>query len=409
MNPKIKKYLYIGGAILAIAVLLFSGYMVGLVEGEKTTTQFTVQNVKNIDDDAQQADFQVFWEAWDKLKDLHIKKDQISSQDLVYGAIKGLAGSFNDPYTVFFPPSDAEKFEQDVTGVFGGIGAEISIDETGTLVVIAPLKNSPAETAGVQSGDYILKVDGKSTDGMSTDEAVKIIRGPEGSPVVLNIYREGFFEPQDITVIRARIEVPTLDYRLVDDGRYALIQLYSFNENASKLFAQALQRAVTDKAQGIILDLRNNPGGFLDVATELSGWFIEKGGTVVTERFSIGNDSVFTSRGNGAFKDFPVVILINQGSASASEILAGALRDHNNTPLVGRTSFGKGTVQELVSLRDKSSLKITIAQWVMPGGDILTEAGITPDYEVNFTPEDIEAGIDVQLNKAIEVLDQTKK
>ncbi|MDP2629140.1 MAG: S41 family peptidase [Candidatus Harrisonbacteria bacterium] len=396
--------LYYTGAVLAVILLLIGGYFIGFSQGAQQSQVFSIENVKNIDEEAQEADFRLFWEAWDKLKALHIRGNEISSQELLYGAVSGLAGAFDDPYTTFFPPEEAKKFEEDVKGRFGGIGAEIGLNKNGVLTIVAPLKDSPAEAAGLQAADLILEIDGESTQDINIDEAVSNIRGEEGSTVVLTIFREGFNETKEVSIIRAQIKVPTLEYKLVDDDRFAHIRLFSFNENAPQVFADALQQSLDDKTEGIILDLRNNPGGFLQIANSLAGWFLEDGQIVVTERFRVGKDQVFKAQGPGLFKNTPMVILINQGSASASEILAGALRDHNKVPLVGQTSFGKGTVQELVRLRGEASLKITIAEWEMPAGEILSEDGLTPDVEVEFSDEDLEAGIDTQLNKAIETL-----
>jgi carboxyl-terminal processing protease len=402
-NPNLKIAV---GAVLVLSSLIFLGFFVGYKEGVKENKVFTIENVKNLGDKEKEADFAVFWEAWTALKGVHIDGPEVGAQDLVYGAIKGLAGSFNDPYTVYFPPKEARKFEEDVSGRFYGIGAEIDLNENGTVIVVTPLKDSPAEKAGLRAADLILEIDGTSTKGMTTDEAVGQIRGELGEPVVLSVAREN--ELLEITIVRAEIQVPTLSYELVGDiEQFAHIYLSSFNENAASAFAKALRDSQSDNVKGIIIDLRFNPGGFLEVANNLAGWFIGNGEVVVTERFRVGKDHEFRSRGTGEFSDFPVVILINEGSASASEIFAGALRDHNDVPLIGKTTFGKGTVQELVRLSDNSSLKITIAEWEMPAGEILTKDGITPDFEVELDIDRLEAeGVDSQLEEAIDILRQ---
>ncbi|MDP3881009.1 MAG: S41 family peptidase [bacterium] len=404
-NPTLKIIAGIGSALI-IASLIFLGFFVGYKEGVRENKVFTIENVKNLGDKEKEADFAIFWEAWTTLKGVHIDGPEIVSQDLVYGAIKGLAGAFNDPYTVYFPPAEARKFEEDVSGRFYGIGAEIDLNESGNVIVITPLKDSPAEKSGLRAADLILEIDGISTKGMTTDEAVTLIRGELGDPVILTVAREN--ELLEIVITREEIQVPTLSYELVGDReQFAHIYLSSFNENAASAFAKALRDAESDNAKGIIVDLRFNPGGFLEVANNLAGWFIDRGEVVVTERFRVGNDHEFRSRGTGEFKDFPVVILVNEGSASASEIFAGALRDHNDVPLIGKTTFGKGTVQELVRLSDNSSLKITIAEWEMPAGQILTRDGLTPDFEVDLDIDRLEAeGIDSQLEEAIDILGQ---
>lgn len=389
---------------ILVVALLFSGFYVGYKRGLVAGTDVVVTGVINGEGQVADADFNLFWEAWQKLRDNHIDSDQYSNQDLVYGAIKGLAGSLGDTHTAFFPPQEAEKFLQDVNGNFGGIGAEIGLDDNQTLSVIAPLKGSPAEAAGVQPGDLILEVDSNSTVEMSVDEAVSYIRGTIGTAVVLQMYRTGWEQPRDVRIVRDKIEVPTLDISYKEDGSVAYIQLYSFNENAIPALTRAIREMQTKEVRGIILDMRNNPGGYLEVAIGLAGFFVEPGSTVVSEQFKDGTSEPFLARGSGILKDIPVVVLINEGSASASEILAGALRDIRGVKLVGEKSYGKGTVQEIQNLSDRSSMKITIARWVMPAGDILDKVGLEPDYVVELTDEDIKAKKDAQLEKALEVL-----
>lgn len=393
----------IASGILAVA-LLFSGFYFGYRRGVVAGTDVVVTGVINGDGKVADADFNLFWEAWQKLRELHIDSDGYTNQDLVYGAIKGLAGSLGDPHTAFFPPQEAKKFLQDVNGNFGGIGAEIGIDDNQTLSVIAPLKGSPAERIGMQAGDLILEVDDRSTVDMSVDEAVSYIRGTIGTMVVLSIYRAGWEQPRDVSIVREKIEVPTLDVTYKEDGAIAYIQLYSFNENAIPALTKATKEMASAGVKGIILDVRNDPGGYLEVAIETAGFFMEEGSLVVSEQFKDGTSEPFLARGSGILKDIPMVVLINGGSASASEILAGALRDVRGVKLVGEKSYGKGTVQEIQRLSDDSSMKITIARWVMPAGEILDKAGLEPDYVVEVTDEDIEAKKDVQLEKALEVL-----
>ena len=394
---------YVSTSILAVS-LAFSGFYIGYKRGVLAGTSVVVTGVVNGDSKIQDADFNLFWEAWQSLRENHIDSDTVSSQDLVYGAIRGLAGSFSDPHTAFFPPIEARKFEQDVAGNFGGIGAEIGFDENGSLSVIAPLKNSPAERAGMQAGDFISAIDSHETIGMSVDEAVSYIRGTIGTTVVLSLYREGWEQSRDIRIVRENIEVPTLDLTFKDNGRVAYIQLYSFNENAFPAFSKAARDAVDAGAKGIILDLRNNPGGYLDVAIRLGGLFLENGETIVSEEFRDGTSEPFVAEGTGLLKNLPLVILINGGSASASEILAGAVRDVRGVKLVGVKSYGKGTVQEIKHLSDASTIKITIARWVMPAGGVLDKVGLEPDYIVEVTDEDIKAKKDAQFEKALEVL-----
>lgn len=247
-------------------------------------------------------------------------------------------------------------------------------------------------------------INSSSTEGISVDEAVKWIRGPENTEVKLTILRDDWEKPREFKIVRATIEVPTLDYE-VKDG-IVQVKLYSFNANADRVFYDAMINTIPQGAKGMVLDLRNNPGGYLEVAVQLAGWFLDRGTLVVSEVSRSNSKEDFKANGNAALAKFPVVVLINQGSASASEILAGALRDQRKIKLVGEQSFGKGTVQQVMPLKDNSSLKITVAHWVLPSGQILEGNGLKPDIEVKITEGDITNKRDPQLEKAIEALKQ---
>jgi len=389
------------GVVVTVGLLggvFYAGYDFGNKVVEYPNYSADVMEPK----DTLNANFNLFWEAWHRLRSKQIDAANVGDQDFVYGSIEGLARSFNDPYTVFFPPVEAAQFVENVKGNFGGIGAEIGIRDS-VLTVIAPLENSPAQRAGLRAGDLILKVDDERTEGLDITAAVGLIRGEIGKPVILNVFRDGWAQPRDIEVIRGKIVIPTLATEFFDDGKIAQVKLFAFNENAPEVFYSHVAGALSTGVEGMILDLRNNPGGYLEVAQHLAGWFLPKNTLVVSERFRSTSDTQLFADGNEALLDLPVVVLINGGSASASEILAGALRDQRGVLLVGEKSFGKGTVQEIEDLSDGSSLKITIAKWVLPKGHILTE-GLDPDYEVKLTDEDIENKNDKQLDKALEVL-----
>ena len=408
---------------LTLIILVgIAAFYFGYKNGQDFPKVITVENVCNIESNqTAQANFGVFWEAWDLLKKEHLKGDQATDKDLVYGAISGLVNSLGDPNTNFLPPEDSKKFEEDVNGSFGGIGAEIGI-KNNQLVIVAPLEGTPAEKAGLKAGDKILTIDGKSTEKLDVNEAVKIIRGGVGKEVILSIFREAWTAPKEIKIIRAIIEIPTLKWNYIEKDtkgitekeskdiieqsgkKIAHLQLYSFNQNAPVVFYKAALMILFGNIDGIVLDLRNNPGGYLEIANNLAGWFLDKGDIIVKEKFRSGDEVVFRANGNSALKDIPTVILVNKGSASASEILAGALRAHLKTKLIGTNTFGKGTVQELKSLSDNSKIKLTIANWELPDGSIISEEGIKPDIEVDISEEDVKQKRDTQLEKAIEVL-----
>ena len=376
---------------IAVAVVFYAGFIIG----HGKPKQISVVGIPDTTGKYQNVDFNLFWEAWSLIRDEHLKGEDLDNRELLYGAISGLVDSTDDPYSVFLPPEDSQKFQEDVEGNFGGVGMEIEVRDK-RLLVVAPLKNTPADNAGVKAGDQILLINGEEAFGLDVQEAVKKIRGEIGTTVKLTIARESFNEPQEFNIVRANIQIPTLEWEMLEDD-LAYINLMSFNSNSLPLFYDAIIKSSFSGARGLVLDLRNNPGGYLEVATRLAGWFIENDSVIVSERFRSGEKVDFNAPGNGILKNMPTVILINKGSASASEILAGALRDLRGTKLIGETTFGKGTVQELHSLSDGSLIKLTTANWVLPNGSIIDEEGIEPDFLVE---EDEEA----QLQKAIEVL-----
>lgn len=387
--------------LVAVTALIGSGFAFGYTQGKKHPENIIVKGVANMTGDGVTADFSAFWQTWNIVNEQYLRNKDVKDSDKVYGAIQGLVASLGDPYSEFFTPVNGKKFQEDVRGDFGGIGAEIGIRKD-KLLVISPLKDSPAMKAGLRPLDYIVKIGATSTDNLTIDQAVNMIRGPRGSTVTLSIFRDSFEKTKDFVITRDIIMLPTVD--LTMKGNIADIQLYGFNANSDRLFYDAVKKAAAQGARGMVLDLRNDPGGYLDVAVDMAGWFLEKGKVVVSEAGRNGTTETFRADGNAALKDFPVVVLINQGSASAAEILAGTLRDQRNIKLIGEQSFGKGTVQQVQNLYNGSSLKITIAHWVLPSGITLDNGGLKPDIEVKLTDEDIAKKRDPQLDKAIEEL-----
>lgn len=352
-------------------------------------------------------DFSALWKAWSLLQEKFVPvsdADPITDEKLLWGAIQGLAKAYGDPYTVFFPPAEAETFQEDIKGSFGGVGIEIGMRNS-VLTVISPLKDSPAERAGVKSGDKILEIDGESTEGITIEKAVQTIRGEIGTPVKLTVaHEEGGIET--VTVVRDEIRIPTIDTKLRDDGVF-VIELYNFSAPSTSLFRNAYKEFLASDSHLLILDLRNNPGGFLESAVDIASLFLPEGKVVVTESF--GEDippRIHRSKGSNIEnkRSFDMVILVNEGSASASEIVAGALQEHGKALLVGKHTFGKGSVQELVPVTSDTSLKVTIARWLTPEGNSISDGGLKPDVEVEITPEDVSEGRDPQLEKAVQLL-----
>jgi carboxyl-terminal processing protease len=399
-------------AVVVGVALLGSGFWLGFVAGEKNPKTIAITDVSNIVPPANTsttlADFSTFWEAWNDIDNLYLRNQSVSTTAKIYGAINGMVNSLGDPYTEFFAPADSQQFQQDIAGNFGGIGAELGVNTSSEITVIAPLKGTPAATAGIEPNDIIVAINGSSTASMSLDDAVNAIRGPIGTKVTLTMMRTGWSKTQDFIITRANIQVPIVTFKMMD-GNIAYIQLDEFDETAPQLFYNALVKALNDHAQGMILDLRNDPGGYLDVAVNLAGYFLKPGSLVVSEAGRAVATTTYTATGNGALDHLPMVVLVNGGSASAAEILSGALHDDRNIPLVGEKTFGKGTVQQLENLPDGSSLKITVAHWILPDGEIIEHKGIMPDYVVPLTDAEVQNGQDPQLDKAVQVLQAEMK
>ncbi len=389
--------------ILLLASFFIFGYHFAL---SKIAVADTTTNLINKEDSTgTQVDFSTFWKTWNILSDKHLGDKKITDQDKVWGAIKGLASSYDDPYTEFFPPMEAKEFHDSINGTFGGVGLEIAIKDK-ILTVIAPLKGTPAERAQIKAGDKILKIDTTAANDMSVEKAISLIRGKSGTNVVLTTYRDGDKEPKEVTLTREIIDIPTIDSEKRDDGIF-VIHMYQFSANASKLFANALSDFAQTGDQKLIIDLRGNPGGYLEVAVDAASWFLPSGKKVVTEDYGGKQEPlIYRSHGYGSpSSKLKMVILVDGGSASASEILAGALKENGVATLVGEKTFGKGVVQEIVDIADGSELKITVAKWLTPNGNSINEEGITPDYVVPMTQKDVDAKKDPQMEKAIQLLD----
>lgn len=362
-------------------------------------------------------DFAPVWRAWNVINERyvpgHIATSTASTtpngftdnQERVWGMIQGLAASLQDPYTVFLPPSDAEIFESDISGAFEGVGMEIAIRD-GVLTVVSPMKGTPASRAGIKAADIIAKIDGQTTENMGVDEAIKLIRGPKGSVVKLLVYREGgSAEGTTISITRDVINIPAVDSLMRDDGVF-VITIYSFSAVSPDKFREALQQFIDSGSHRLIVDLRGNPGGYLQAAVDIGSWFLPEGTIIVTEDYGTRAKSVpHRSIGYNIFtNELKMAILVDKGSASASEILAGALRHHGKAKLIGATTFGKGSVQELVNITPETALKITVARWLGPDGEQIPTTGIKPDIEVIPSEADIKAGRDVQMERAAKEL-----
>ena len=390
--------------IFAFLGVGFFAYKFGVFVGEENILKTPPPQIINQDlGQPEDVNFSIFWEAWRKLEREFLEKEKIDYQKMVYGAIKGMVETLEDPYTTFFTPQQTEEFTQELSGKYEGVGMEIGIKDS-ELQVITPFEGTPAYQAGLRPGDKILKIEETLTHELPVEEAARLIRGPKGTEVRLLIQRESWPEPKEIKLKRAVIKIPTLKWEIKEDD-IALIKIYQFNQIVDSEFEKASLKILKSNVKRIILDLRNNPGGYLDKAVEIAGWFLPKGEVVVWQDMGEGKErKPYKSKGPSSFASYPLVVLINQGTASGAEILAGALRDQRGVKLVGENSFGKGSVQERLDLSDGSSLKITIAKWLTPKGESINKKGLSPDIEVEMSEEDWEKARDPQLEKAIEIL-----
>lgn len=390
--------------LLVLVVVFFLGSYVG---GKSNTAAVgTIEIPADIPLTDKQ--FEPFWKVWRVLSEKYVAASSTDTQERVWGAIQGLASSQNDPYTVFFPPEQSKTFKSDIAGNFEGVGMEIGLKD-GILTVITPIKGSPAERAGIRSGDKVIKIDGTDTYGLTVDKAVKLIRGTKGTVVKITIVREGVSEPIEKPITRDRIDIPTLETE-IRGGDVFIIRLFSFTAQSPDLFRNALRSFLQSGTRKLVIDLRGNPGGYLDAAWDIASWFLPAGKPIVIEDFGgKGDNKVYRSKGydvlNTYFgKNYKVVVLVDAGSASAAEILAGALQEQGVAQLVGVKTFGKGSVQELVEITPETSLKVTIARWLTPKGHNLSHDGLNPDFDVKITQKDIDAKKDPQLEKALEII-----
>lgn len=386
-----------------VIVAIVGAFGVGMTIGKRIEKKSAVMAPTA---EMRQLDMEPFWKVLNILDTKFVSTTASSSipagTEKVFGAISGLTDSYGDPYTTFFPPKESKSFEDDVRGDFGGIGVEIGIKEK-VLSVIAPLKNTPGERAGLKAGDAILKIDKKYTTGMTTEDAVALIRGPKGTIVTLTIKENG--TTRDVPIMRDTIVIPTIDTKLRDDGVFVL-SLYNFSGNSTQLFRTALREFILSGSNKLVLDLRNNPGGYLEAAIDMASYFLPAGKVVVIEDSGIKSKQVIRkSTGYAVFNEnLKMVILINGGSASASEILAGALSEHGVATLIGEKSYGKGSVQELINITNNTSLKVTIARWLTPNGHSISGNGLEPNITVKVGKDDVKKKYDTQLEKAVSVL-----
>lgn len=390
---------------IGVALVLFVGGLgVGFVAGRWGSAPAAAgQARENGAAAALRAQFPIFWEAMDVLYRDYFG-DLPTPEDATYAAIRGVLSRLNDPNTAFMTPDEANFFRTNLQGSFEGIGARVDWDTTfNTVRIVEPFENQPAWKAGIRRDDLVTHVDNESIVGTDLTSAVEKIRGPKGTTVVLTIVRVGEERPFDVEVVRDRIEIPTIESDMVG-GDIAYIRLNTFNENAGKLVRDAVKAALQKNPSALIFDLRGNPGGLLKQAVEVASVFLPKDDTVLIERFADGREQIYKTEGEPVTVDLPMVVLVNEGSASASEIVAGAIQAQKRGQIVGATTFGKGSVQLPQTLSDGSILRVTIARWFTPDDRTIDGEGLAPDIVVELTDEDRQSQRDPQLDEAIKLL-----
>lgn len=405
---------------VSIGIFLFGlGYKAGDYHARTTSREQSNYNIFNAstaslkDKKARDIDFTLFWDTWNTLEERYVDKKKLDPQKMYYGAIKGMVASAGDPYTLFLSPDENKQSKDDLGGRFEGIGAQLDFKDN-NIVVVAPLKESPAEKAGIKAGDIIVKVDGKSTKGWTLLQAVSKIRGTKGTKVTITVDRNG--TDKDYTIVRDTIKVSSVDlsYKRPANcsgcAQVAYLKLSQFGERTNddwdKAVTEIAQKWDSKEIGGMVLDLRSNPGGYLDGAVYTASEFLEKGKLVVKQESTTTPSKDYYVARDGKLLDIPLVVLINKGSASASEILAGALRDHKRAKLIGEKSFGKGSVQEALDMQDGAGLHVTVAKWILPKGDWIMGKGLEPDIKQALaTPEEASGDADAQLEKAINTVE----
>ncbi|MEA3272051.1 MAG: S41 family peptidase [Patescibacteria group bacterium] len=402
----LRKSLLVYLAVVFLTLTFVGGYSFGQIVGVNSVLDREAGQVTNKEiipeHLSKDIDFSLFWEVWDLVKRKHLKQP-VNEAKLAYGAMAGIVAALEDPYSVFFEPEISKKFLDDMAGTFSGIGAEIEIKNS-QLIIVAPLSDSPAERAGIRAGDSIMAIDGESTAGITIKEAVDTIRGPEGTVVMLLIMRDGLDGVKEIPITRGEIIVKSVELE-IKEGNIAYVSVRQFGNDTIYSFKKIANEIIKKDVKGIILDLRGNPGGYLDAAVEMTGEWVN-GDVVVFEEDYTGSFTEYRSVARGQLKGIPTVVLVNQGSASGSEIVAGALQDYEMATVVGMQTFGKGSVQDYEQLRDGSAVKITIAEWLTPNKRSIEDEGVAPDIEVDLTEEDFNADLDPQMEKAMEILSQ---
>ncbi|MEK7672702.1 MAG: S41 family peptidase [Patescibacteria group bacterium] len=403
-KPK-RFYLYILIALVSFGVG-WQAKSFGLFDGSvaKIDTQNEILNRDEVI--GGEVDMSLFWTVWKELDKKYIHEEALEDENMVYGAIKGMVNALNDPYTAFMTPEESKEFIDSLEGTLEGIGAELTVKDK-QLVIVTPLKKSPAEKSGLKAGDVIDKINGESAGEMSLLDAITRIRGKKGTTVTLTILREKIIKPFDVSIVRDSIDIESVTVEKLDDG-IVYMSVNQFNEKTKEEFGRAISELILAEPKGLILDFRYNGGGYLDTAVELLSYVLPKDTKLVILKERGKEDEVKYANGNPKLLNVPMVILVNESSASASEIVAGAIQDQKRGIVMGTKTFGKGSVQEVKDFEGGSSMRLTIAKWFTPNGTSIDKIGLMPDIVVEMSEADIKKQIDTQKEAAVKYLKELK-
>lgn len=406
-NTGTGKKIFVGSLIAVFSFLVgwqaSSFGLLGNVFDTGKTEDTTIEDDKT---KAHEENLNLFWNIWNKLDQEYVDQDKVTSEDKVYGAIKGLVGSFEDPYTVFMTPKESKEFSEGIDGKLEGIGAELTVEDK-LLKVVTPMKGSPAEKSGILPGDIIHKIDGKNASDMSLFDAVMSVRGKKGTSVTLTIGRKNLDRTFDVSIIRDSIEIDSVTMEKTKSG-VVYLSVNQFNEKTNEQFGKAISEMILNEPKGLVVDLRYNGGGYLSSAVELLSYLLPAGTDVVEIRQRGKENDMMKTNGNPKLTKVPLVILVNEGSASASEILAGAIQDVKRGIIMGTKTYGKGSVQEVDTFKDGSSIRMTIAKWFTPNGRTVNHVGLDPDIIVELKDEDLKNKKDTQKDAAIKYLEELR-
>ena len=408
--PKKHHYFLYPLVVIISFILGWQATSYGIIGGGVSSGDSGESEIADKADDAklsENIDMDLFWTVWGEISKSYVDESVLGDEKMVYGAIKGMVNSLEDPYTVYMDPQESKNFSESLNGQLEGIGAELSVNDK-SLVIVSPLRDSPAERAGLLPGDIIFKIGDKLASDMTLFDAIMSIRGEKGTTVKLTIIRKNVDEPFEVSIVRDKIDIESVTVEKLKNG-IVYMSVNQFNDKTDAEFGKAISDMILDPPKGLIVDFRYNGGGYLDIAVDLLSYLLPMKSKAVEIRQKNDKNEMMYTNGNPKLIDVPLVVLVNEGSASASEIVAGAVQDLDRGVVMGTKTFGKGTVQQVENFKDGSSIRMTIAKWYTPAGRNINKVGLTPDVVVEMKDSDVEKKVDTQKEAAIQYLEDLKK